>query len=157
MACDCYDVKNLQKTQKEQFEMSSLIFVGAVEQLNDDGTYCFKVIELLKGQLSDSLIHGKPLGYCYQTPRKWEYMWLIYANPNSDGTITIDECSLSRSFFFPYLSNEQAKVSPPAPLYTTSDKTMTMLESEANALEYKKRALDVLRAEIEQLRKWRDE
>lgn len=157
MACDCREVKDLKKVQREHFEIFPLIFVGAVDQLNDDGTYTFKLIELFKGNPSDSLIHGKPEGYCYSAPRESDYMWLVYATPNDDGSITIESCSLSRSYYFPYISNEKVAVPPPSLFYNDNeDKTIMLLEAEIATFDYKERALNVLRAEIEQLRRWRD-
>lgn len=158
MACDCHVIKDLKKVQREHFEWYPLIFTGAVEQSNEDGTYTFRIAELFKGSLADSLIYGKSEGYCSGSPREWEYMWLVYAKPNDDGTITLDACSLSRSFAHPYLPNKQAHIPPPPPRASKdNDQTMTMIEDEFIVLKYKKRALKVLRSEIEQLRRWSNE
>ena len=149
--CSCTDLKEI---QRYDFETSQLIFIGQVTEINDDYTYQFKIVEILKGQHTDSLINGNPLGYCENVPRKQDLNWIVYTSLDDDGTISMDECGLSRSFRMPYLLCEEASVPPPPD--TRIGETWGSIESELTQIEYKKRALEVLQAEIEQLRKWRD-
>ncbi|RAI94004.1 hypothetical protein [Algoriphagus yeomjeoni] len=149
--CDCYFQEDLASAQKLNYEESDLIFLGKIVERNDDGSFKFEVLETLKGEEVGFVI-GSLTNSCTIFPDENEEFWLVYTNsPNSDEFITMSQCGLSRSFKFPYL----LKFTSPPPPRNPSDPTLH-LESE---LEYSKKrieALEILKSEIEQLRKWKE-
>ncbi len=155
LACDCKSIRDLKAEQKKEFESSDLIFIGVAVESKTDGTHVLKIIELLKGENTKKTIEVSTESYCIVVPRIEDGYYLIYSNRNEDETITISECSLSRSFDFPYLSGEESGVYPPPPRFS-DDPTMAMIEYEKTRIEFKKRALGVLMDEIYELRRKRD-
>ncbi|MEQ9465761.1 MAG: hypothetical protein RLN88_00030 [Ekhidna sp.] len=155
-ACDCARIKDLEAFQRESYLTSELIFIGELAKSNDDGSYEFRIIELFKGDVPDSIVAGEYQTICSAFPDTGEHFWLVYSNPNAKGIIDINSCGLSRSFEFPFLMNEQATV-PPPPERQSNDPTLALVEHFKLMSEYKSRALAVLEHEIEQLRKWREE
>ena len=155
-ACDCARINDLDAFQRESYSTSELIFIGELTESNEDGSYEFRIIELFKGDVPDSVVAGEYRTSCSAFPDTGEHFWLVYANPNANGVIDINSCGLSRSFEFPFLMNEQASV-PPPPERQSNDPTLSLIEHFKHMSTYKAKALVVLRTEIEQLRKWRDE
>lgn len=154
-ACDCKSIEDLKKTQKESYNTSQLIFIGELVDSNKNNSYQFKVIEILKGNVNDSIIFGQYQSSCSDIPNRIGEIWLVYTNPNKDGIIDIDMCGLSRSFDQPFLKNKEASIYPP-PNFTDSDATMALINYYIKRSIYTDKALNVLKNEIAQLRKWRD-
>ncbi len=153
MACDCHTIRDLQKSQKSEFEVNSLIFIGQVVELNSDNTYKMRIIELLKGTVQDSTIVGEP-GYCSIGPLKTGETWLVYTGTQGNKPIVIHECGLSRSYSFPYYFG--SKFIPGPPRQDKSDNLgLVRLDEKIEHLESHILALKELREEIEQLRSWR--
>ncbi len=155
LACICAPIRNLEEKQENEFKSSDLIFIGVAVEANENGNQTLKIIELLKGENAKMSIEAKTNDYCIVIPRINNGYYLIYANRNKDGTITIDGCGLSRSFEFPYLSGEKGGIFPP-PSKVINDPTMAMIDYEKTKLEYKTISLNVLSAEIKELRRKRD-
>lgn|SRR5690554_452956 len=156
VACDCSRIEDLIETQKESHSYYELIFIGELIKSNEDGSYEFKIIEFFKGKQPDSTVMGKYQTSCSAFPDMTERIWLVYANPDENGIIDINSCGLSRSFEAPFLMNEKATV-PPPPEWNNDDLTLSMVKHYQLMTKYKVKALIILRDEIEQLRKWRNE
>lgn len=150
-ACDCLMIKNLKEAQKSSYEENELIFVGRVTEIRDDGSYKLEIFELFKGELNGSnIINGIWGDSCAIIPQNLNETWLIYTNFNSEGTISISQCDLSRSFQFPFYYGSH--LLPPPPPFGLND-PLKILELESLTIEYKKIALNELKTEIEFLRK----
>jgi len=156
IGCDCVKIKDLATNQKESFLYSELIFIGELLKSNNDGSYEFQIIELLKGKHPDRNVIGKYHSSCSVIPKMTDEIWIVYADLDENGIIDIHECGLSRSFDFPFLRHKQAFVPPPLDL-NNHDRTLSMIKQYQLMAKYKEKALKVLRKEIEQLRKWRKE
>lgn len=147
---DCLRIRNLKKSQKEEFLFNDLIFIGRATSINPDGSYELEVIEILKGTLANSRVVGgindKFMGI---TPYEIGETWLIYTTKNEDGTITIPDCGLSRSSRFPiYFGSPHV---PPPPPFEIS---IPNFELEIIWLKKQRRALKELQREVERIRKW---
>ena len=165
-ACDCNRIKDLAATQEQSYLVNELIFIGELVESNEDGTYKFRIVELFKGEVQDSIIIGQYQNSCSALPLMTDRTWIVYANPDEKGAIDIYNCGLSRSFETPFLVSEEAGL-PPAPTTLLEPKaleigqdvyyqlsTEKLLEFEMLITEYKQRALKVLEMEIAQLKKW---
>ncbi|MDR7131962.1 hypothetical protein J2X69_004328 [Algoriphagus sp. 4150] len=149
--CDCYFPEDLASAQKLNYEESTLIFLGKIVERNDDGSFKFEVLETLKGEELEDVI-GSLTDSCTIFPNDDEEFWLVYTNsPNSDGFITMSQCGLSRSFKFPYLLKF---TNPPPPPHPTDPSLQ--LESELEDSKHRIEVLEILKSEIEQLRKWKE-
>jgi len=148
-------IKDLTDVQRQSYQDSELVFIGEPIRVNSDGSYELKVIEVLKGTLDQFRILGQANTSCSLTPELNDGLWIIYTNINSDGLIDIMDCGLSRSYSFPFIYNEQTSPPPPPDIYA-DDQAIHMIEHEQRIAEHLNKALNVLKAEIEQLRKWRD-
>jgi len=156
IGCDCVRIKDLATYQKESFLYSELIFIGELLKTNDDGSYEFQIIELFKGEHPDTNVRGKYHSSCSVIPEMTNEIWIVYADLGENGIVDIHDCGLSRSFEFPFLWHKQASVPPPSDL-NNHDLTLSMIKQFQLMTKYKDKALEVLRKEIEQLRKWRNE
>ncbi len=148
LACDCKEIKNLKKAQQEAFKNNDLIFIAEVIESRQGESFRLRVIELFKGELSDSILTRslkKNYG-CESFPKLEDGYWLIYTNRTDE--IHIDECGLSRSFRFPYLDNNNANVYPPPPSFEVND----IIDHQFTIIEHYSRAMSILQEEIEQLR-----
>lgn len=149
-ACDCKSIDNLEKAQEQAYKNHNLIFLGEVIESNTNDEYKLRIIELYKGNLTDSIVTGWTglnLG-CELFPKLEDHIWLVYTNKADK--IYIDECGLSRSIRFPYLNNKNASVPPPPP--NKPEDAMIWIDYQNVIIEQYKRALEVLRYEIKQLR-----
>lgn len=151
-ACDCIRIKNLEEARKSSFEENELIFFGKVIELNSDGSYAFEIIELFKGNVKGSTkVYGFPAEFsCPIILQNLNEIWLVYSNLGTDGKISISQCDLSRSLRFPFYYS--SRLWPPPPQFELND-PLEILAFESLTLDYKKRALDELKTEIEFLRK----
>lgn len=151
-ACDCLMIKNLEEAQKSSFEENELIFVGKVIELSSDGSYTLDIIESFKGNEKGlTKVYGFPDEFsCPIIPNNLYETWLVYSNLDLDGKISISQCGLSRSFQFPFYYG--SRLLPPPPPLGLND-PLDILALESLTIEYKKRALDELKNEIEFLRK----
>jgi hypothetical protein len=151
-ACDCLMIKNLEEAQKSSFEENELIFVGKVIELSSDGSYTLEIIESFKGNEKGlTKVYGFPDEFsCPIIPNNLYETWLVYSNLDLDGKISISQCGLSRSFQFPFYYG--SRLLPPPPPLGLND-PLDILALESLTIEYKKRALDELKNEIEFLRK----
>ena len=151
-ACDCLLIKNLEEAQRLSFEENELIFFGKVIELNSDGSYAFEIIELYKGNAKGlTKVYGFPEEFsCPIIPNNLYETWLVYSNPGPDGKISISQCDLSRSLQFPFYYG--SRLLPPPPPLGLND-PLDILALESLTIEYKKRALEELKNEIEFLRK----
>ena len=156
IGCDCVRIKNLATNQKERFLYSELIFIGELIKSNDDGSYEFQIIELFKGEHPGINVIGKYHSTCSVIPKMTDKIWIVYADLDENGIIDIHDCGLSRSFEFPFLRHKQAFLPPPSDL-NNHDRPLSMIKQFQLMAKYKDKALEVLRKEIEQLRKWRNE
>jgi hypothetical protein len=95
-SCKCKHY-TLNKARKLNYNNNELIFIGTVLE-SSDSSYTFIVNEVLKGKADSVIIGG--INYCSYKPKKDE-IWLVYTNYQSDSTIIINRCSLSRSFSNP--------------------------------------------------------
>ena len=155
LACECAEIKNLAEAQKKEFERSEMVFIGQVVSSDyNKGVYQIKIIEQFKGKSKPKTITGKPHGYCSLFPSKEDDLWLIYAEVSSDGSIYIPDCGLSRSFRSPYGFSDEIRIPPPSPPLPLKDAVMDELDWEVTVANYRRKALLVLKKEIEQLRKW---
>ncbi|MBN3580766.1 hypothetical protein JYB64_00095 [Algoriphagus aestuarii] len=147
-ACDCLMIKNLEEAQKSSFEENELIFVGKVIELNSDGSYALEIIESFKGNENGlTKVYGFPDEFsCPIIPNNLYETWLVYSNLDLDGKISISQCGLSRSFQFPFYYG--SRLLPPPPPLGLND-PLDILDLESLTIEYKKRALDELKNEIE--------
>ena len=123
--------------------------------INSDGSYQLKVVELFKGNVTDStIVGGTIIDYCSRFPYENDEIWLVYTNKYQNGTITIPDCGLSRSYTFPFYSGSDY-LPPPPPRLTHKNEAVERLSDKIKSLEMHKQALAELRYEIEQLRKWK--
>ncbi|VXD10883.1 hypothetical protein [Marinoscillum sp. 108] len=150
LACDCKEQGGLKEAQKSNYEDSELIFMGRVIELNDDGTFKFEILETFKGS-ERKYIELKQTHLCSILPSEDEEYWLVYIDDlkNKESAIT-SSCGLSRSFRYPYLMNVN-DLPPPPP----STDAFLQLESEIMMSEHRTKSLEILKGEIEQLRKWK--
>lgn len=152
LGCDCKQQGDLKEAQKRNYENSELIFMGRVIELNDDGTFKFEILETFKGT-EQRYIKLKQTHSCSVLPSEDEEYWLVYIDElKNDEPIIISSCGLSRSFRYPYLMNINDLPPPPPPT-----EAFLQLESEILMSEHRTKSLEILKAEIEQLRKWRSE
>ncbi|EMR01174.1 hypothetical protein [Cesiribacter andamanensis] len=150
-SCDCKMVKDLMEVQKHEFTYSDLVFIGEVVHSDiNSGTYQLKIVELFKGKSKSKFI-CVTAGTCSPLPEKEDGFWLVYANILDVGTIRVDGCGLSRSFRFPYTQSSESPVPPPP--RPTKDLMMDELKGLIIESEYRNKALQVLKEEIELLRK----
>ncbi|TXD78696.1 hypothetical protein [Algoriphagus ratkowskyi] len=148
-------IENLKEAQNISFEESELIFVGRVTEIRNDGSYVLENIELFKGELKDStIVNGILDNYCSNSPRKLYETWLVYTSYDVEGKISISNCGLSRSFQFPYYYGSH--LLPPPPPFGLND-PLDILELEYLTIEYKKRALEELKIEIQFLREMKNQ
>ncbi|WP_462251353.1 hypothetical protein [Ekhidna sp.] len=158
-SCTCSFIRDLKTEQMESFADHNLIFLA--EPLgpgDEEGTYNLKVLEILKGNYSDSVIIGKYYNSCSQYPRIEDKMWLVYTNHDrEDGPIDISDCGLSRSIRFPFLlTDKQTDASlPPPPRNVDYEKNESdwNLQWEIDFTEGKRKALILLQKEIQMIRK----
>ncbi|WP_421976074.1 hypothetical protein [Roseivirga seohaensis] len=152
LGCDCKQQGDLNEAQKRNYENSELIFMGRVIELNEDGTFKFEILETFKGT-KQKYIELKQTHSCSVLPSEDEEYWLVYIDElKNDEPIIISSCGLSRSFRYPCLMNINDLPPPPPP----SD-AFLQLESEILMSEHRTKSLEILKAEIEQLRNWRSE
>lgn len=109
---------------------SKIVFYGELIKLDTTkGTYSFRIIELYKGNYKSSTINGKVLNNnCSFFPFKKD-LWIVYANFNEDNTINLDLCLPSQTIEIP------PGLSPPIPLFITSEKPATKLDSLSNEID----------------------
>ena len=139
----------MKKEQKRSFEAHALIFIGEVTE-SDKDVYQFRVVELLKGDLRDSTLHGEFMDFCSTAPNQAGEVWLVYTDILPNGKINISGCGLSRSMKSPYYFGSK-HLPPPLPTNATID---DKLMNEIQATQSRKEGLIELRNEIEQIRKW---
>lgn len=152
LGCDCKQQDDLEKVQKQNHIDSELIFMGRLIELNDDGTFKFEILETFKGT-ERKYIELEQTHSCSVLPSKEEEYWLVYMDePNNNEPAIISLCGLSRSFRYPYLMIVNDLPPPPPP-----SEAFLQLESEILMSEYRTKSLEILKAEIEQLRIWRIE
>jgi hypothetical protein len=152
ISCECKEIKNLAEAQRQEFQRSDLVFIAEVISSDPKkGEYGLKILELFKGDKNHNILTGKSLGSCSLFPRKEDGLWLAYATLLPDGSIYITDCGLSRSLRFPYTNSDESPVPPPP--RPTKDGMMDELNGLIIESEYRNRALQVLKEEIEMLRK----
>lgn len=148
--CDCAVPDDLRRAQELNYKSYNLVFLGKILEIDDDATFKIEVLEIFKGN-NLKFATGIATSSCSILPSKDEEFWLIYTNiPAEDSIIAISQCSLSRSFKYPYLLNV-GDIPPPPP-----DDPNLQIEHELIFSNYRTEALETLKAEINQLRNWRD-
>jgi hypothetical protein len=147
---DCLRIRNLKKAQKESFLENDLIFIGEATVVNSDGSYQLKIIEILKGNLNDSVVVGGVDKFFALSPFEIGETWLVYTIKNHDGSITIPDCGLSRSTRFPFYFGSPYSPPPPPPL----EYSLPIFELEIVRYGRLRKALKELQREVELIRKW---
>lgn len=128
-SCDC--LPHLRETMVlKGLKNSEIVFYGELIKLDTiRGTYSFKIIELYKGNYKSSIVNGKVSNSnCSFFPFKKD-LWIVYANFNQDNTIILDLCLPSQTIEIP------PGFLPPIPLFTTSEKATTKLDSLSNEID----------------------
>ncbi len=128
-SCDC--PPHIRQTMvSEGLKYSNIVFYGELIKLDTiKRTYSFRIIELFKGNYKSSIIKGKDSNSnCDFFPFKKD-LWIVYANFNQDNTIILDLCLPSQTIEIP------PGFLPPIPLFTTSEKATTKLDSLSNEID----------------------
>ena len=102
IACDCA-LKKLAELQKSSYEYSDCIFIGEIIEIDKSNhSFEIKVIESLDGgDEHGNLYIVKQITSCdIFTQEKGK--WIVYADSNEEGFITMDMCSLNRPFERPF-------------------------------------------------------
>lgn len=122
-ACDCVRIKNLQDTRITSYEESDLVFIGQVVSIEenlqyehegwaDNRIFEIEVTEGFKGANVGDILKGRSLTSCSTAPKPG--IWLIYANIDDKGFMTLSYCGLSRAFNKPEQINfDQYAIRPP--------------------------------------------
>lgn len=111
-ACDCKEIPDLEEARITSYQYADLVFIGKVVMIGENHDYTDKgwfnnrifelrVVESFKGTEVNTLLKGHALTSCSEVPDKG--MWLIYANLDEYGMVSISACGLSRSFYSPDL------------------------------------------------------
>ncbi|MEL7145701.1 MAG: hypothetical protein AAFO69_04980 [Bacteroidota bacterium] len=122
-ACGCNPHKNLQKSRKYALKYTDMIFIGEVTPIPKNAPTSpadwgkapiFEVIvtEQFKGVNVGDTLSGIIRSSCSITPTAG--LWLIYAEVDEQGFISIASCGLSRAFYQPErIFYEQYTMRPP--------------------------------------------
>lgn len=92
--CDCSPLTSQIKYIHKAYEESSLIFLGSVEQTNNDFT-SFSIIEIFKGDSLSVIKTNK--SSCSIYPKNNE-VWLIYLQKDEDGNYVTNYCLPNRNY-----------------------------------------------------------
>jgi hypothetical protein len=95
-ACIC-KLMTLKELRKKEFLRSSIILIGDIS--HKDNSYQVKLVELLKGEIRDSLFTVYIRSSCAIPPT--EGRWIIYVNSIPKIGVELFSCGLSRSFLSP--------------------------------------------------------
>ena len=128
-SCDC--PPHLKETMVlEGLKNSEIVFYGELISLDTiKRTYSFRIIELYKGNYKSSIIKGKDSkSNCDFFPFKKD-LWIVYANLDNDNTITLNSCLPSQTIEIP------PGILPPIPLFTTSERKTTKIDSLSNEID----------------------
>ena len=143
-ACNCPIVKNLKAIQEHEYDNSNRVFIGEVLAFDRENE-CFtvKIVEAFKGVKVGEIHEGSYDSQC--GPSVEEYgIWLIYGFIGSQEKIYVNSCGISRSFAKPEYNISIPLNMRPMP----GGKDYEIWAAESN-----KKAIVVLRNEIEELRK----
>lgn len=128
-SCDC-PPHNRETMVSKGLKDAEIVFYGELIKIDTvSRTYSFRIIELFKGNYNSSIINGKALNdNCEIFPFKKD-LWIVYAGFNKDNTISISYCLPSQTIEIP------PGFLPPIPLFTTSEKVTTKLDSLNNEID----------------------
>ena len=99
--CDCKDFSSIDSLRNVSYAYSDFVFYGELIDFDTvNFTYRFKIHEMFKGNVCDSIIEGRYYDSCSKFPRD-KCNWIIYANLKENGLIDISQCLLSRSEIYP--------------------------------------------------------
>lgn len=122
-ACSCNPHKNLHASRKYELKHADLIFIGKVTPIPENHpsspadwgkSPIFKVVvtEQFKGVNVGDTLSGILSSSCSINPTAG--LWLIYAEVNDQGLISISSCGLSRAFYQPErIFYDQYSIRPP--------------------------------------------
>ena len=128
-SCDC-PPHNRETMVSKGLKEAEIVFYGELIKIDTiSGKYSFKIIELYKGNYHSSIINGKALNNnCEIFPFKKD-LWIVYASFNKDNTIHISYCLPSQTIEIP------PGFLPPIPLFTTSERKTTKIDSLSNEVD----------------------
>jgi len=128
-SCDCPPHERETMVSKG-LKSAEIVFYGELVKIDTvSKTYSFRIIELFKGDYKSPIINGKSLNNnCEIFPFKKD-LWIVYAAFNKDNTISISYCLPSQTIEIP------PGFLPPIPLFTTSEKVTTKLDSLSNEID----------------------
>jgi hypothetical protein len=103
--CDCKELGPLKYLRTLSIQNSHLIFLGELLTIDTStASYSLKIIELFKGEITDSIINGRYYDSCSLVPNG-SGKWIIYAKFREDSFIEISSCLASRSDLDPICIN----------------------------------------------------
>ena len=111
-------------------ENAEIVFYGELIKIDTvSKTYSFRIIELFKGNYKSSIINGKFTdGGCEIFPFKKD-LYIVYTGFNKDNTISLDYCLPTQTIEVP------PGFLPPIPLFTTSERRATKIDSLSNEVD----------------------
>ncbi len=128
-SCDCPPHERETMVSKG-LKDAEIVFYGELIKIDTiSRTYSFRIIELFKGNYNSSILNGKELNNnCEIFPFKKD-LWIVYAGFNKDNTISISYCLPSQTIEIP------PGFLPPIPLFTSSEKRTTKIDSLSNEID----------------------
>ncbi len=128
-SCDCPPHERETMVSKG-LKNAKIVFYGELIKIDTvSRTYSFRIIELFKGNYNSSIINGKALNdNCEIFPFKKD-LWIVYAGLNKDNTISISYCLPSQTIEIP------PGFLPPIPLFTSSKRRTTKIDSLSNEID----------------------
>lgn len=147
--CECKDFGSLDSLRQLSLEISDVVFYGELIDYDTiDLTYKFKIHEIFKGNIQDSLIIGKYHDSCSKFPKD-KGKWIVYADLRKTGFIDISQCLISRSEKNPICLN---CYEIPEPLNPNAE-LPELNKADNDFFELEKRAKEDWYIELEMLRK----